>query len=134
KGTKTYRLKLEEYTIKKDGVPVIGTVSWNSSKDLLSFNSSEVLPQNSNLVVTAKVSFQENINGTWKTIMDEGQVAMENEVRNFTTGAAPKNIPVNNIAYSYPVFDQKYVYQNESKEAYVVLKQGQAYLFELNPG
>ncbi|MBZ4043845.1 hypothetical protein [Flavobacterium hibisci] len=133
-GTKTYRLKLEEYTIKKDGVPVIGTISWNTTKDLLSFNASEVLPQNSNLVITAKVSFQENVNGTWKTIMDQGQVAMENEVRNFTTGAAPKNIPVNNIAYSYPVFDQKYVYQNESKEAYIVLKQGQTYLFELKPG
>ena len=134
KGTKTYRLKLEEYTIKKDGVPVIGTLSWNTTKDLLSFNSSEVLPQNSNLMMTAKVSFQENVNGTWKTIMDEGQVAMENEVRNFSTGAAPKNIPVNNIAYSYPVFDQKYVYQNESKEAYIVLKQGQSYLFDLKPG
>ncbi|MEO8238790.1 MAG: hypothetical protein ABI576_11830 [Flavobacterium sp.] len=134
KGTKTYRLKLEEYTVKKDGVPVIGTLSWNNTKDLLSFNASDVLPQNSDLVLTVKVSFQENINGTWKTIYDEGQIAMENEVRNFTTGAAPKNIPVNNIAYCYPVFDQKYVYQNESKEAYIVLKQGQPYLFDLKPG
>lgn len=134
KGTKIYRLKLEEYTIKKDGVPVIGTLSWNNTKDLLSFNASEVLPQNSDLVLTVKVSFQENVNGSWKTIYDEGQIAMENEVRNFTTGAAPKNIPVSNIAYCYPVFDQKYVYQNESKEAYVVLKQGQSYLFDLKPG
>ena len=134
KGTKTYRLKLEEYTIKKDGVPVIGTLSWNTTKDLLSFNATEVLPQNSDLVLNVKVSFQENVNGTWKTIMDEGQVAIENETRNFTTGAAPKNIPVQNIAYSYPVFDQKYVYQKESKEAYIVLKQGQSYLFDLKPG
>ncbi|MDR7212139.1 hypothetical protein [Flavobacterium piscis] len=134
KGTKTYRLKLEEYTIKKDGVPVIGTLTWNTTKDLLSFNATEVLPQNSSLTLTVKVSFQENINGTWKTIYDEGQIAMENEVRNFTTGVAPNNIPVQNIAYCYPVFDQKYVYQNESKEAYIVLKQGQSYLFDLKPG
>ena len=133
-GIKTYRLKLEEYSIKKDGIPVIGTFSTNTNKDLLSFNATDVLPQNSNLTLTVKVSFQENVNGTWKTIYDEGQVAMEHEVRNFTTGEAPKNIPVSNIAYCYPVFDQKYVYQNETKESYIVLKQGQPYLFDLKPG
>lgn len=133
-GVKTYRLKLEEYTIKKDGVPVLGSITWNQTKDLVSFNSVEVLPQNSDLVLTVKVSFQENVGGTWKTIYDEGQIALESETRNFTTGAAPNNIPVENIAYSYPVFDQKYVYQNESKQAYVVLKTGQAYLFDLKPG
>lgn len=133
-GTKTYRLKLEEYSIKKEGVPVIGTMSWNDTNDLVSFNATEVLPQNSKLTLTAKISFQENIKGTWTTVYDDGQIATETEVRNFTTGTAPNNIPVTNIAYCYPVFDQKYVYQNESKQAYVVLKQGQAYLFELKPG
>lgn len=133
-GTKTYKLKLEEYSIKKEGVPVIGTMSWNDTKDLVSFNATEVLPQNSKLTLTAKISFQENIKGTWTTVYDDGQIATETEVRNFTTGTAPNNIPVTNIAYCYPVFDQKYVYQNESKQAYVVLKQGQAYLFDLKPG
>ena len=133
-GVKTYRLKLEEYTIKKDGVPVIGTLSWNKTNDLLSFNSAEILPEKSDLTLTVKVSFQEYTNGAWKTILDQGQVAMETETRNFSTGVAPNNIPVSNIAYCYPVFDQKYVYQNESKEAYVVLKTGQAYLFDLKPG
>lgn len=133
-GTKTYRLKLEEYSIKKEGVPVIGTMSWNDTKDLVSFNATEVLPQNSKLTLTVKVSFQENIKGTWTTVYDDGQIATETEVRNFTTGTAPNNIPVTNIAYCYPVFDQKYVYQNESKQAYIVLKQGQAYLFDLKPG
>ncbi|TRX33239.1 hypothetical protein FNW52_15890 [Flavobacterium sp. ZT3R18] len=133
-GTKTYRLKLEECTVKNEGVPVIGTLSWNNTKDLLSFNATEVLPQNSKLTLTAKVSFQENVNGTWATVYDKGQIATETEIRNFTTGTAPNNIPVTNIAYCYPVFDQKYVYQKESKQAYVVLKQGQAYLFNLKPG
>ncbi|WP_082923193.1 hypothetical protein [Flavobacterium succinicans] len=133
-GTKTYRLKLEEYTIKKNGTPIVGSMSWNTTNDLLSFNATEVLPQNSDLTLNVKVSFQEYSNGSWKTIYDNGQIATENETINFTTGAAPKNIPVSNIAYCYPVFDQKYVYQNESKEAYVVLKQGQSYLFELKPG
>jgi hypothetical protein len=133
-GTKTYKLKLEEYTIKKDGAAIAGDMSWNENKDLLSFTSHDILPPNSNLTLTVKVSFQERVNGTWKTIYDEGQIATETEVRNFTTGVAPNNIPVNNISYSYPVFDQKYVYQNESKQAYIVLKQGQPYLFELKDG
>jgi hypothetical protein len=133
-GVKTYRLKLEEYTITKDGVPVLGKLSWNQTKDLVSFNSKEVLPQNSNLVLTVKVSFQESVNGTWKTVYEDGQIATETEVRNFTTGTAPKNIPTKNIAYCYPVFDQNYVYQKESKQAYVVLIQGQSYLFDLKAG
>lgn len=133
-GKKTYRLKLEEYTIKKDGVPIIGTLSWNSTKDLVSFNASDILPQNSQLTLTAKISFQENVNGSWVAVTENGQITTETETRNFTTGTAPNNIPESNIAYCYPVFDQKYVYQNESKQAYIVLKQGQPYLFELKPG
>jgi hypothetical protein len=133
-GKKTYRLKLEEFSIKKEGVPVIGTITWNDTNDLVSFNATEVLPQNSKLTLTATISFQENIKGNWTTIYENGQIATEKEVRNFTTGTAPDYIPVTNIAYCYPVFDQKYVYQNESKQAYVVLKQGQAYLFDLKPG
>ena len=133
-GTKTYRLKLEEYTVKKNGTPILGSMSWNTTNDLVSFNAAEVLPQNSDLTLNVKVSFQEYSNGAWKTIYDNGQIATENETVNFTTGAAPNNIPITNIAYCYPVFDQKYVYQNESKQAYVVLKQGQSYLFELKPG
>jgi len=133
-GVKTYRLKLEEYTIKKDGVVIPGEITWNQTKDLLSFTPFDVFPPNSNLISTVKVSFQEFTNGAWKTVLDKGQVATETEVRNFTTGLAPNNIPVTNIAYCYPVIDQKYVYQNESKQAYVVLKQGQPYLFELKQG
>ena len=133
-GIKTYRLKLEEFTIKKDEVTLLGTQSWNDTKDLVSFNANDILPENSKLTLTVKVSFQENVNNSWITLYDNGQIATETEVKNFTTGTAPNNIPENNIAYCYPVFDQKYVYQNESKQAYVVLKQGQPYLFDLKPG
>jgi hypothetical protein len=133
-GVKVYRLKLEEFTVKKEGVTLLGTQSWNDTKDLVSFNANDILPENSKLTLTVKVSFQENVNNSWVTLYDNGQIATETEVKNFTTGTAPNNIPENNIAYCYPVFDQKYVYQNESKQAYVVLKQGQAYLFNLKPG
>ncbi|WP_281321922.1 hypothetical protein [Flavobacterium aestivum] len=133
-GIKTYRLKLEEFTIKKDGVALPGAQSWNNTKDLVSFNANDILPESSKLTLTVKVSFQENVNNTWVTIYDKGQIATETEVKNFTTGKAPNYIPENNIAYCYPVFDQKYVYLNESKQAYVVLKQGQPNLFELKPG
>lgn len=133
-GKKTYRLKLEEYSIKKEGVSLAGKLSWNDMKDLVSFNATEVLPQNSNLTLTAIVSFQENVKGNWVALTDNGQIATEKEVRNFTTGTAPSYIPTTNIAYCYPAFDQKYVYQKESTQAYVVLNQGQAYLFDLKPG
>ncbi|CAM3128382.1 MAG: hypothetical protein GZ087_09035 [Flavobacterium sp.] len=134
KGKKTYRLKLEEFSVKKEGTLVIGTITWNDTKDLLSFNSVEVLPQNSELELSVKVSFQENINGNWKTILDNGQIATEAKSLKFKTGSAPQYIPLSNVAYCYPIFEQKYLYQNESKQAFVILKQGQPYLFELKPG
>lgn len=133
-GTKTYRLKLDEYSAIKEGIPVVGTLSWNPTKDLVSFNSKDILPENSKLTLTVKVSFQENINGVWTTVYDNGQIATETEVKNFTTGKAPDFIPVSNIAYCYPVLDQKYVYQKESAQAYVVLIKGQPNLFNLKPG
>jgi hypothetical protein len=131
---KVFRAKLEEFSIKKEGVEIPNTQSWNSDLNLVSYNSVDVLPPNSNLKLTAKVSFQEWINGSWQTIYDNGQLALERQEVNFATGDAPQYIPVTNVNYCYPVFDQKYVYQKESAKAYVVLKQGQPYLFDLKPG
>jgi hypothetical protein len=133
-AVKTFRAKLEDFSIKKEGVLLPNNQSWNKSLDLVSYNSVDVLPPNSNLKMTVKVSFQEWINGSWQTIYDNGQIAMESKEVNFETGDAPNYIPVSNVNYCYPVFDQKYVYQKESAKAYVALKQGQPYLFDLKPG
>jgi hypothetical protein len=131
---KTYRIKLEEFSIKKEGVLIPNTQKWNADLNLVSFNSFDVLPPNSDFKLLIKISFQEWVNGSWQTIYDQGSIATEVEERSFSTGDAPQYIPVANIDYCYPVFDQKYVYQKEAPQGYIVLKQGQPYLFNLKPG
>lgn len=135
-GIKTYRIKMEELTVKDEaGLPVVGNVTWNTDLNLASFNSFDIFPPKTKLKIKATVSFQEWINGSWATAFDDsGAVATETEERIFTTGEAPDFIPEANVAYAYPVFDQKYFYKAESPTAYVSLVKGQPYLFNLTAG
>lgn len=134
KGKKTYQLNILEYAIKKDGIQIHGKTTWNNSNDLVTFQPDDILPEKSDFTLDVKVSFQEYVNGNWKTVMDNGQPAVEAKSIKFTTGTAPNHIPLNNIAYCYPLIDQKYFYSNESNQAFVVLKQGQPNLFAAKEG
>ncbi len=128
-GTKTYRIKLDEYNVTKDGQPIAGVLKWNSRNDAVMFESSEILPPNANIKAKVKVSFEQQSGSSWQKVYDNGQAAIEEKEISFTTGLAPDNIPLTNIAYSYPVVDQKFFYTKEYNKAYVQLKRGQAYLF-----
>ncbi len=131
-GVKTYRILLGEYTVANGGNPIQGNLEWNENHDALSFKSFDVLPPNTAINVKVAVHFQELKNGNWVTLTHEGKIAVEKEERTFTTGEAPDYIPITNIAYTYPVIDQKYFYQNERKKGYVKLDRGQPYLFSPN--
>ena len=120
---------MDEFIVTKDGSKIEGELEWNEQHDVANFISFDVLPPNSTLKVKVAVSFQELRSGTWITIMNNGTKAQEIEERVFTTGEAPDYIPTKNIVYSYPVIDQTYFYQKESKVGYVKLKRGQPYLF-----
>ena len=128
-GVKTYRILLDEFTVKKEGNAIEGELEWNESNDVANFVSFDVLPPKSTIKVKVVVSFQELKSGTWVTLMHKGKKAQEIEERTFTTGEAPDYIPTENIVYTYPVIDQSYFYQKESSEGYVKLKKGQPYLF-----
>ena len=127
-GTKTYRIKLAAYTLSSKGKPVAGTLKWNDRNDAVSFESSEILPPNADMKANVKVLFEEQKNGLWQTVYDHGVKAIEEKEIIFTTGIAPDNIPLTNIAYAYPVTDQKFLFPKEYGKGYVQLKRGQAYL------
>lgn len=130
-----YRFKLDEFYLKDEtGQQIKGVQSWNSTKDLLSFTSDEILPPQKSMQLYVSVTFEEQINGTWIAIKENGLVVKEEENRNFTTGTAPDYIPMSNIAYCYPVVGQKYFFPKEYNNAYVKLKRGQAYLFNIEAG
>jgi hypothetical protein len=133
--TKYYKIKLEEYSIKKEGIEIPHTNEYTDENQVLTYKQIDVLPPNSTFNLTIKVSFQEYVNGAWKTILDDNnELALETKETTFTTGPAPDYIPEYNISYCYPVIDQKYFYPKEYKDSYVVLKMGQPYLFELTSG
>ena len=130
-GDKTYKVILERLEIKNEnGDTVEGEIEWSESMDRVTFFSKDVLPSQVNLTVTCEVSFQEYINGVFRTINIEGKKATEIEVRKFKTGEAPNHIPLHNIEYCYPVVNQNFLFPNEHENGYINLKRGQDYLFD----
>ncbi|WP_051583761.1 hypothetical protein [Dokdonia sp. PRO95] len=129
-GTFTYRIKLKEFEVTNAGVPLVGTTEWNDNNDLLTFVPDDILPPTTDLQIKVSVNFEERVNGVWRILTDNGQEAVETEIRSFTTGEAPDYIPLSNIAYMYPTIDQKFVHKDEYGQAFVQLKTGQDYLFE----
>ncbi len=130
-GDKTYKVILEKFRIvDMQGKEIVGSMEWGDYKDRVTFFSDDILPPTTKLKAEIEVSFQEKINGIFKTIMVDGKKAVETEVRNFTTGTAPNHIPLHNIEYGYPIVEQQQVYRKEYPKGYVQLKRGQDYLFD----
>ena len=130
-GDHTYIVKLDKFQISDlKGNLIEGKSSFGKTNDIIDFLPKETLPPNTQYKVLVEVSFQELKNGTYQTVMVDGKKAVEIEERTFTTGTAPEHIPDKNILYAYPVLDQQNYFTEESKEAFIQLKQGQAYLFE----
>ena len=130
-GDNIYKVILEKFTITDEsGKEITGTLEWGRANDRVTLISEDILPPNTRLKATVQVSFQERINGVFKTILENGKKAIETEERNFTTGTAPDHIPLHNIEYSYPVVDQQHFYRNEYNTGYIQLLRGQDYLFD----
>ncbi|MDR3261145.1 MAG: hypothetical protein LBT78_04850, partial [Tannerella sp.] len=129
---KKYRIKMDEFTVKDNNVPIEGKQTWNSDKNAISFFSHEILPPKAKLKAFVKVHLEENNNGTWTVVTDGKTNAEETKEISFTTGEAPTSIPLHNIEYCYPVIDQQYFHTKETTKAYVQLKRGQEYLFASN--
>ncbi|GAA4278346.1 hypothetical protein GCM10022259_30710 [Aquimarina mytili] len=132
-GDRKYRIFMDTFEVTKDGNAIIGDVEWNNRNDNAVFYSHEILPPNSNLKAFVQLHFEEFINGKWETIMDDGKIATETKEVNFTTGQAPESIPLSNIAYTYPVVNQKNFFIDEYGTGYINLKRGQSYLFDAVP-
>lgn len=128
KGEKTFRIKLRDFKLE-DGQSILGELKWNSQKDVASFYSHEVLPPQKDITAIVSVVFEEYTNGRWTPVYTAGKEAIESKTIYFKTSDAPKDIPLRNIVYSYPVVDQKYYLKDETNKGYIQLQHGQSYLF-----
>lgn len=123
---KTYRIKLQHLKLTVDNQAITGKLQWNDDHTVLALIPDEVLAPQKAGKVTVKVTFEEKVNGTWKTVKD----VSEEVSSDFVSGDAPTYVPLNNIAYAYPVVNQRNYFIDESRQGYIQLAQGQAYLFK----
>ena len=121
---KSYRVKLNYFTVKHRGTDIAGELSWNNDHTVVAFRSDEILPPHSELTAKVLITWQELVNNRWSDLE-----ATETREATFTTGEAPDHIPEHNIAYSYPVRDQYTFLRDEHATGYIQLVQGQSYLF-----
>ncbi len=130
KGDHKYKIMFDKFELSKDGKVLDGELEWVEGNESVLFYSHDLLPANSELKVTVQIHFEEYVKGKWEVIKDNGQTAVELKEVTFTTGEAPKDIPLSNVTYMYPVLGQKNFYPKEYKYGYVQLNRGQPYLFE----
>tara|TARA_R110000796_G_scaffold250788_2_gene380589 strand:- start:98494 stop:103422 length:4929 start_codon:yes stop_codon:yes gene_type:complete len=129
-GNKTFKLRLKSFTVTSEGEKLEGELEWNDNNDAVTFKPAETLPSEKEVKVVVEVSFDEKIGGSYQTVIQNGKPAMEKLEAVFVTDKAPDHIPLENIAYMYPVLDQESFYPEEYNKGYVKMKTPQNYLFE----
>ena len=129
-GKKTFKLRLKNFTVTSEGKELEGTLQWNDTNDAVTFKPKETLPSEKEVKVTVEVSFDEKIGGSYQTVIQNGAPALEKLESIFVTDKAPDHIPLENIAYIYPVIDQKSFYPEVYDKGYVKMITPQNYLFD----
>lgn len=127
-----FKIAMDAFAVKYNGAPINTELQWNEEHTVAALNPYEILPSEKELTLEVTVSFKEKQNGYWATAISEGEPLIKTYTIKFKTGLAPDYIPESNVAYTYPIKNQFNFYQRETSEAYIKLKQGQAYLFETN--
>ena len=129
-GIRTFKLQLKNFTVISEGKTLEGDLEWNDTNDAVTFKPSETLPSEKEVKITVEVSFDEKIGGSYQTMVENGKPVVERMESTFVTDKAPDHIPLENIAYMYPVIDQQSFYPEEYDKGYLKLITPQNYLFE----
>ncbi len=129
-GVRTFKLQLKNFIVTSEGEQIKGELEWNDSNDAVTFKPNETLPSEKEIKVVIEVSFDEKIGNSYHTMVENGKSIIEKKEITFKTDRAPDYIPLENIAYMYPVIDQQSFYPEEYNKGYVKMKTPQNYLFD----
>src|SRR5690606_16429882 len=129
-GVHTFKLQLKNFTVSAEGKKLKGTLEWNDTNDAVTFVPEETLPSEKEIRVMVEVSFDESLGGSYQTMVENGKPVIEKKEIIFKTDRAPDYIPLENIAYMYPVKEQQSFYPEEFKKGYIKMKTPQNYLFD----
>lgn len=128
--TKTVRISLKKFELMHEGQNIVGTLEWIDNNTKVNFVSDDVLPPNTTIQATVEVGLEQKNGATWGVLTSGDGSGKEVRTFSFTTGSAPEYVPLENIAYSYPVIESNNFYPEEHKNVYLKLKRGQDYLFD----
>lgn len=127
----TYRIKLDEFNLYKDNVPVKGEMTVSPEGTSATFAQHDIMPALSQMTASAKVHIEKQTGALWQALKTDGtNIDYEQKSTRFTTGKSPDYIPWENVSYVYPVKDQYNFLPREYNKGYVHLKMGQADLFK----
>ncbi len=129
-GTRTFKLQLTNFSVTSEGQAIDGELEWNDTNDAVTFKPTETLPSEKEVTAVVEVSFDEKINGSYQTMIEDGQPVVERVESSFVTDEAPDHIVWENVDYVYPVREQQNFYPREYNKGYVKMGQGQNYLFD----
>ncbi|RAJ88288.1 hypothetical protein CLV59_1011058 [Chitinophaga dinghuensis] len=129
--TRHFRSRLEYMSLRKESANAAGTQEWNSDNTVVVLNTAQCLEPRSNYKLTARVTFEENENGSWTPYLVDGKQYAEEVNNTFTTGNLPDKIPEDKIKFTYPIRKQLNFYKDElpSHNGYIQFKQDLAPMF-----
>lgn len=128
--THYFRTVLDEFVVLNGSQSIRGTLTWNEEKDVVIFDSFDLLPGEKKLKARAKLTFEEKINGAWAKVRFDGKVVLETAESVFETGKAPDYIAESNVAASYPLTEHLNFHPEEYFDGFIQLLDGQPYLFD----
>lgn len=128
--THHFRAVLDDFTVSEGTRPVQGRLNWNAERDVVIFDSPDLLPGQKKIHAKARLTFEEKINGRWTKVKFAGSIVTERAETSFETGKAPDFIPESNVAYSYPLPNQLNFLPQEHNRGFIQLIEGQPYLFK----
>jgi hypothetical protein len=130
-AVRRFRANLEKCELKKGNDLVPGSSSWNADQSVLAYQPNNILYPKANYHFEVEVSFDEWKDNQWVTVTDSGVKTIEKKSCDFVTGDLPKEIPMNSIAYCYPVMRQYNFYPKEYPTGYIAFNMGLAPYFNM---
>jgi len=130
--TRTFRFKVDHYTVKSEdnGYVGQGTKQFSADGYTMTLWSDEAFREKMKYTITIHCKAEELINNNWQKPAGKSE---EEESIAFTTGIAPDTISERHVVISYPINGQNYFLKNEfkGKKAMVVVDQRNDKYFKL---
>ncbi len=137
-----FRLKLDRFLVqRKSGSGWITLSSSTALDNALTTATAyprEMLNARTDHRLVVTVVMQKKDGRQWKNFSVDGQLVREERQVIFKSGDLPETIPPGNVAYTWPIQGQRFFMRSEGTRygnhtGRIVLKQGQAYLFQKSP-